>query len=693
MDYARTHMSHHIFLRLYPLEIDDDNGQDETRLRTKITRQELNRKRNSERAALTITAPNKKQRTKRGTHNTWSSDPRMIEAVQKWFSDGPILDSAQQKMSMVSFAKMKGLPATTFKYYVHKDPNKRRKLGVPCGRKPLISNKTSDVLCEVAIRHDRANMGLTPAQLEDKMQLVAPHLSHKQIQNHRSRTFRNKHKHRLNPKSVMPQKTSSRRSQCTVAQQYRWFQTFDRSLDILRAKNTGLCKKSGLPFEEVMEHFLIGLDEACLIADADGNIKILGEFGRRKHEKKVSDCRASSTLVRTGVFSGTNGPTCFLMAGINRRTGYDDDYLLRYGCAPGSQILMTENAFMTEECWERMTPKLVAGYRSLPYIKENPDWFCLEIFDRFGPHYSSLEAMKHRYDNKVLSTKEEGDSSSINQVTSIFDLFLICMHVQTLTLIVSQSTQMYDNQTARSDKREQRKTLAILRQMKGSNNFVDQWDLIACGIQAVKYTTEHPEVWINSAIAVNLHPKFRIPFGEWCKKIEPFMTAADSFKLVVGNQIDRYTLLPVIWQAISPDHKRRAMAIYEEHNKEWDVDCITTMMKDLVVNFNDIKAIQMGLWHALDDPTHLDRGMEDIEFTHCAIVPIEVANAEKARKKATEGLRAYELTPEGLSGSEFLDHAISFRLREYSDKQKDVSFSFPINSNILHFKIISHYLL
>ena len=357
----------------------------------------------------------------------------MIKAVQEWFNGGPIHDSARQKLSMATFAQMKGLPATTFKYYVHKDPNKRRKLGVPCGRKPLISNKTSDVLCEVAIRHDRANMGLTPAQLEDKIQLVAPHLSHKQIKNHRSRTFRRKHKHRLKPKSVMPQKTSSKRSQCTAAQQWRWFQTFDRCLDVLREKNTGLCKKSGLSFEEVMEHFLIGLDEACLIADADGNLKILGEFGRRKHEKKVSDCRASSTLVRTGVFAGTNGPTCFLMAGQNRRTGYDDDYLLRYGCAPGSQILMTENAFMTEDCWERMTPKLVQGYRSLPYIKENPDWWCMEVFDGFGPHYSSLKAMKHRYDNKVLSVKEEGDSSSINQVMSIFDLLLRCMHVQILT--------------------------------------------------------------------------------------------------------------------------------------------------------------------------------------------------------------------------------------------------------------------
>ena len=62
--------------------------------------------------------------------------------------------------------------------------------------------------------------------------------------------------------------------------------------------------------------------------------------------------------------------------------------------------------------------------------------------------------------------------------------------------------QLYDNQTARSDKREQQKTLARLRQMKWSNNFIDQWDLIQCGIQAVKYTTKHPEIWTNSAIVL-----------------------------------------------------------------------------------------------------------------------------------------------------------------------------------------------
>ena len=83
----------------------------------------------------------------------------------------------------------------------------------------------------------------------------------------------------------------SRRSQCTVAHNNgNGFGPLTTLLISCASKKiTGLCKKSGLPFKEVMEHFLIGLEEACLVADAGGNVKILGEFGRLKHEKKVSD--------------------------------------------------------------------------------------------------------------------------------------------------------------------------------------------------------------------------------------------------------------------------------------------------------------------------------------------------------------------------------------------------------------------
>ena len=42
------------------------------------------------------------------------------------------------------------------------------------------------------------------------------------------------------------------------------------------------------------------------------------------------------------------------------------------------------------------------------------------------------------------------------------------------------------------------------------------------------------------------------------------------------------------------------------------------------------------------------------------------------RKKATSGLPSYELKPDGMSGTELLDHAISYCLREYANKKDQV---------------------
>ena len=77
-----------------------------------------------------------------------------------------------------------------------------------------------------------------------------------------------------------------------------------------------------------------------------------------------------------------------------------------------------------------MTPRLVHGYRSLSFIQNNPQWNCVEIFDGFGVHLSNYEALKMRSDAKIISIKEECDSSSINQA--------------------------YDKHVVKSDKRKQR---------------------------------------------------------------------------------------------------------------------------------------------------------------------------------------------------------------------------------------------
>ena len=51
-------------------------------------------------------------------------------------------------------------------------------------------------------------------------------------------------------------------------------------------KNGGYAKKTGKTFGELMQHFVLGLDEACIMADAGGNIKNIGAADRKN--KKIS---------------------------------------------------------------------------------------------------------------------------------------------------------------------------------------------------------------------------------------------------------------------------------------------------------------------------------------------------------------------------------------------------------------------
>jgi hypothetical protein len=82
----------------------------------------------------------------------------------------------------------------------------------------------------------------------------------------------------------------------------------------------------------------------------------------------------------------------------------------------------------------------VDGYRLLDIVKDNPDWWMLELLDGFGSHVNCHEANMYRWQKKVLSLKEEGDSSHINQA--------------------------YDRFTAKNDKRIHREALQWLQRDK-----------------------------------------------------------------------------------------------------------------------------------------------------------------------------------------------------------------------------------
>ena len=94
---------------------------------------------------------------------------------------------------------------------------------------------------------------------------------------------------------------------------------------------------------------------------------------------------------------GKNGPTVFIMKGERRKEAYTDAFLVEHGCDPGSTITMTENVYMTDKAWVLITKFIADGYRHIPLIWDNTQWWMLDFFDGFGSHTTNIEAMEVRF--------------------------------------------------------------------------------------------------------------------------------------------------------------------------------------------------------------------------------------------------------------------------------------------------------
>jgi hypothetical protein len=152
-----------------------------------------------------------------------------------------------------------------------------------------------------------------------------------------------------------------------------------------------VCPISGKTFGELIHCLITAGDETNLMSSDDNRgVKLIGAANQKKHEKKSADCRSSISLYHTGAVAGDTCTTIFLMKGKTKRHGFTDHYLPSNGCAIGSTVIMTENAFMTVDDQERMTPNIIPGLRNInKYVAANPQWWVLEIFYGFGTHLLS----------------------------------------------------------------------------------------------------------------------------------------------------------------------------------------------------------------------------------------------------------------------------------------------------------------
>jgi hypothetical protein len=240
--------------------------------RTKAERRALwGRKQPSTEPSVSTAPPPPTNQPKKRKQYQQTNSENLQKTIEYWdnFKGG-------DKITKASVARMFGIERKTFANYVCDDLSKQKLVGSKPGRKSIINASDTEFIAQHTARADRANEGLTSKEIVQNVISLRAGSEHeltlRQAQNWVYRTLRSSHPDLLKPNLMRVQKTMSKRSSCDVAQQWRWMKMFEAGLNYLHANNTGVCRKTGKLFGELIEHFVIGSDEACLMADDHGDL-------------------------------------------------------------------------------------------------------------------------------------------------------------------------------------------------------------------------------------------------------------------------------------------------------------------------------------------------------------------------------------------------------------------------------------
>ncbi len=158
---------------------------------------------------------------------------------------------------------------------------------------------------------------------------------------------------------VKAQKTTTKRCCINVAQQLRWHGLIESIWE-----EQVLLNLPAEQFMEVKAHFMLNLDETCMMA-SDGNLSVIADSSRKKQEKNSDDNRDSITIVRVGNAAGNAGPQIYLAKG-KALPHRQLKHLEKLGATKGSKVIMTPSAYMTDEAWAEAAPSIAEGIRKMP---------------------------------------------------------------------------------------------------------------------------------------------------------------------------------------------------------------------------------------------------------------------------------------------------------------------------------------
>ena len=141
------------------------------------------------------------------------------------------------------------------------------------------------------------------------------------------------------------------------------------------------------------------------------------------------------------------------------------------------------------------------------------------------------------------------------------------------------------------------------------------------------------------------------------------MHASEYFDLMNQSKVDEYQLLPVLWQVMVPEDKSKVLSVFRSRDCMWTPSFVMDLKNNFHLTLQGVALLQVCIWIALDHPSNIERGMEDVEITF----PDVVAVVEKERKLAVYDISMWQLKPPGIKVKNIFVHMIGRRHVKYAD--------------------------
>jgi hypothetical protein len=490
--------------------------------------------RSNDRKGAVVTASQPTKRGKRGSYKNYKTDPASAAALQAIVSAR--LKGEEDPVPQLEKGPIISIPPATIRRAVKAaqlaqiaadkaidplDDSSEILFAEPSPGSSLTTPQQRLFLARTARARDENNNGMSRHEMINVVMQLTDGTA-LQAKNHYDFLIRSKALPELKRwgRVVSAQKTTTKRSAIRVEGQLRWHTLVEETWEEHARLNL-----PALDFMKLRSYFTLNLDETGVQMN-DGKVQVIGSSSRKKHEKNMDDARDSITIIRIGSSAGKSGPWIFLLKGkkkLERRSLMD---LPRdYGAPPGSFVIMTPNAYLNDETWIEIAPRLAKGIRSMEVIEQHPDWWVLMSLDGYGSHLQP-KALVVFAEHNIEVLKEEGDTSHVNQA--------------------------YDQSVAKTDKRLIREKNDMLKSARtGNNKVVDQYDTVGCCISAL---LDYPEKdWINSFIKVNMHPDHRVSFKLWLERIEESVKTGEKY---FKGRLTLYDAMPAVWKGLSEKLRR-----------------------------------------------------------------------------------------------------------------------------------------